>query len=255
MKQALLVVSFGSSVAQARAGSIAAVEQALCDATPQLPFSRVYTSPTIRRILARQGVEVPNLAQALERLAADGVDCPVVLPTHLLPGIEYDKIKQTVGEYAPRFAQVRLGGPLISTPSDLRALADVLMARWPRQAQSSVLFMGHGTEHFADLIYPALQTMFTLAERDDLHVATVEGWPALEDLLPRLTTKAVTLVPLMLTAGEHARVDMAGPQPDSWCSRLTAAGFAPTPVLEGLGELPQVRQLYADHLRALLREE
>ena len=50
MKQALLVVSFGSSVAHARR-EIAAVEQAPRSETPGRDFFRAYTSPTIRRIL------------------------------------------------------------------------------------------------------------------------------------------------------------------------------------------------------------
>lgn len=254
MKQAILAVSFGSSVSQARSGPIAAVEEALRAAAPQLPFYRAYTSPTIRRILAEQGVGVPSLGGALEQMISGGVECPIVVPTHLLPGIEYDKIKKTVEEYAPRFAAVRLGRPLLGAPEDLRELACILMERCPPREGESVLFMGHGTAHFADAVYPAIQAMFDMAGRSDLQIATVEGWPALEDAVPRLTAGTLILRPLMLVAGEHARTDMAGPQADSWLSRLTAAGFAVQPVFEGLGELPRVRELYVRHMLALMAE-
>lgn len=252
MKQAVLAVSFGSSVAQARSGPIAAVEQALRAAAPELPFYRAYTSPTIRRSLAKQGILVPSLAQALEQMAADGVEASFVLPTHLLPGIEYDKIEETLSEYAPRFADLRLGRPLLGAPEDLQALAGILMEHCPRREGENTLFMGHGTAHFADTAYSALQTMFAMAGRPDLYVATVEGWPALEDVMPHLTASRLTLRPLMLVAGEHARVDMAGPEEDSWLSRLTAAGYSAQPVLEGLGELPQVQSLYVRHLLELM---
>ena len=234
MKQAVLAVSFGSSVAQARSGPIAAVESALQAAVPQLPFYRAYTSPTIRRGLAKQGIVVPSLTEALEQMASAGITHPFILPTHLLPGIEYDKIKAAAAQYAPRFAALRLGRSLLGTPEDLRELSRILMEHCPAHEGENTLFMGHGTEHFADLVYPALQAMFTMAGRSDLQVATVEGWPALEDVIPSLTACRLILRPLMLVAGDHANHDMAGDGKGSWKSAFQAAGFCPARV-RGLG--------------------
>ena len=52
----------------------------------------------------------------------------------------------------------------------------------------------------------------------------------------------------------HAREDIAGPGPESWKSRLEAAGLTVHPVLEGLGRLPQVQGLYVRRLEQLLEE-
>ena len=68
MKTALVCVSFGTSVAEARR-SIAAVEEALRAELPQARFVRAFTSPTIRRALAARGEEVWSFPQALEHLA------------------------------------------------------------------------------------------------------------------------------------------------------------------------------------------
>ena len=79
MKQALLAVSFGTTVEEARAMDLAGVEAALCRAAPRLSFARAYTSPTVRRILARRGERVPGLEEALEAQAAaehGGAVCP-----------------------------------------------------------------------------------------------------------------------------------------------------------------------------------
>lgn len=79
MKQALLAVSFGTTVEEARAMDLAGVEAALCRAAPGLSFARAYTSPTVRRILARRGERVPGLEEALEARAAarhGGAVCP-----------------------------------------------------------------------------------------------------------------------------------------------------------------------------------
>ena len=56
MKEALVVISFGTSVPEARAG-ITAVEEALAQAVPAgTPVRRAFTSGMIRRILADGGV-------------------------------------------------------------------------------------------------------------------------------------------------------------------------------------------------------
>ena len=120
MKQALLAVSFGTSVPRARQ-DIEAVERVLAAGAPERAFCRAYTSPTIRRILAERGEPVPGLPEALEALAAAGVEDAAVQPTHLLYGFEYDKLKADAAAFAGRFARLALGRPLA---------ADSESARW-----------------------------------------------------------------------------------------------------------------------------
>ena len=86
-------------------------------------------------------------------------------------------------------------------------------------------------------------------------MGTVEGYPEVDSVLRRLQragyTKAL-LVPLMLVAGDHAINDMAGEEPDSWKNQLEGAGIAVRCALEGLGEVPAIRELYLSHLREVL---
>jgi sirohydrochlorin cobaltochelatase len=42
---------------------------------------------------------------------------------------------------------------------------------------------------------------------------------------------------------------MAGDDPDSWKNRLSAEGFDVNCMVKGLGELPEVRALFAAHLQ------
>lgn len=253
MRQAILAASFGTSVPQARQG-ITCVEQALAAAAPGWDFATAFTSPTIRRILAKRGEPVDSLEQALDKLAGRGYDRVIVQPTHLLYGIEYDKIKQTVEAFAPRFPALLFGKPLLADDADLRALAAVAWQALAPQRGALVL-LGHGTPHFANMVYPAMQTALRLAGVDNAFVGTVEGWPGFDEVLAQLQAAhvaEVTLAPLLLVAGEHACSDMAGDGPQSWKGRLQAAGFAVDCKLQGLGCLPGVQQLYASHLRELL---
>lgn len=253
MPKTLLCVSFGTSVPEARE-SITAVENALHRAAPDLTFARAFTSPTIRRILQGRGETVLSLPEALDVLAGGEV---VVQPTHFLYGQEYDSIRRQVEECRGRFASLTLGKPLLAGVQDLQALAAAIHAVCPPASGEALLLMGHGTEHFAGVVYPALQTVFHMMGRTDVFVATAEGWPALEDVLPQLQAAGYTsahLMPLMLVAGDHACNDMAGDDPESWKSRLNKAGIQVRCTLRGLGTLPAVQDLYAAHLRQLMEQ-
>ena len=65
--------------------------------------------------------------------------------------------------------------------------------------------------------------------------------------------KKVVLHPLMVVAGDHAKNDLAGDEPESWRSRLLARGYQVDCEQKGLGEYPQIRALFVRH--ALEAEE
>ena len=58
--------------------------------------------------------------------------------------------------------------------------------------------------------------------------------------------KAV-LRPFMIVAGDHANNDMAGDDEDSWKSVFETAGLQVTAIVEGLGQLPAIREIFVDH--------
>ena len=251
-EKALLAVSFGTSVPAAEA-AIANIEAALAAAFPEREVRRAFTSRIICRKLAREGRPVSSPEEALEALAAAGVRDVLIQPTHLTPGDEYDKLCRIAEPYRDRFAAFRVARPLIAGPEDLLAVAEAVLAHYPLPAGEALVLMGHGSEHIANMIYPALQTAFRAKGADNVFVGTVEGWPELDDCLAALragTWKRVTLAPLMLVAGDHAMNDMAGDEPDSWKNRLTAAGCDVRCCLEGVGMWDEVCALACAHARA-----
>lgn len=250
MKQALICVSFGTTVPSARQ-EIEAVEQSLSAAAPERVMVRAFTSGMIRRVLAGRGQPVPSLPEALESLRRDGVEDVFVQPTHFLCGVEYDKLRAEALSAASGFARLRVGRPLLASTEDLRAVAAMVADRFPAEAGRAVVLMGHGSTHFANVVYPAIQTIFELAGRPDIRVGTVEGWPTLEEVretLRSMKVERVHLAPLMLVAGDHALNDMAGEGPDSWKTLLEQDGYTVTATLEGLGRREEIQALYAAHL-------
>lgn len=251
MKKAILCTSFGTSIDAARE-SITAVEKALCATAPDRIFARAYTSSIIRRILEKRGQPVMGVAQALESLAAEGAEDVFVQPTHILCGSEYEKIKREMTPWQDRFRLLRVGRPLVSGTEDLRHLAEIVAENTPMREGEALVLFGHGSDHFADMVYPALQTAFHLAGRKDVLVGTVEGWPTFEDVVAQLRDSGCTdvhLLPLMLVAGDHVLNDMAGEDPESWKSQLETLGYSVRCTLRGLGMMPGIAELYCRHLR------
>ena len=253
MKRALLCVSFGTSVDAARE-SITAVENALQEEAPGLVFMRAFTSPTIRRILAGRGETVMSLTEALMGLEKLGFREVAVQPTHVLYGHEYDKLREEIFLLQPRFDSLKLGRPLLGDTDDMRQVAALLSEAYPPVEGENLIVFGHGTDHPGNAVYPAIQTAFRLAGREDILVGTVEGWPDYETVLAQLKAqqvKKVHLVPMMLVAGEHAVSDMNG-DGDSWRTRLEAEGISVRCTVRGLGVMPGVQALYRDHLKEIL---
>lgn len=253
MKQALVIVSFGTSVPTAQK-SIMEVEQALISAVPGADVCKALTSPTIRRKLIARGQDAYSLEEVLQKLASADYDLVVVQPTHFLYGFEYDRIKSTVQSYADRFAKLVLGKPLMADTQDLQEVSEILREEYPPSEEALVL-MGHGTEHFSNMVYPAFQTALRLTGYHGAYVGTVEGWPCITDVIGQMKADgkhSALLVPMMLVAGDHARNDMAGEEPDSWKSQLEAQGITVRCHMEGLGSLPKIQDLYCRHLQELL---
>jgi sirohydrochlorin cobaltochelatase len=53
---------------------------------------------------------------------------------------------------------------------------------------------------------------------------------------------------LMSVAGEHAKKDMTGYQPDGWKSILTGQGFTCEAALKATTEIPEIADVCLDHL-------
>ena len=49
----------------------------------------------------------------------------------------------------------------------------------------------------------------------------------------------------MFVAGDHARNDIGG----EWRERLEGEGFKVSSILEGLGQVPGIQDIYIDHIK------
>ena len=240
MKNAMIVVSFGTTHADAEECCIRPVEDALRAAFPDWEVCRAWTSRIIAKRMKARGVNIENETEALERLQNENRERIALISTHIIPGQEYDRVKDCAGD-------LPVSEPLLMDEDDLKWMAG-LLHDIARQEGRTLLVMGHGTEHRANAAYSTLRGLLP----DDVKLACVEGELGLDGILDELEAvpgKKLTLMPLMLVAGDHAKNDLAGDEEDSWKSRLQARGFDIALRLEGLGALQPVRDRIVEKAR------
>ena len=169
--------------------------------------------------------------------------------------MEYDYDTAIYRLYRDQFKKMTMGLPLMywqgqeEQRDDVKETAEALATQFPKAAKdSAVLVMAHGTPHPANAYYSVVQDRFN-GLGSNIHIYSVEGWPSLEDVIPKLKAdkvKNVTLMPMMMVAGDHANNDMAGDEEDSHKMILQKEGFKVTPYIHGLGENEAVRKLFVD---------
>jgi len=254
--KAILVVSFGTSYDSSRDLTIGGVENAIAEAFPDWDVRRAFTAQIIiDKLKEEENLEIDNVTEALDRAVADGIKTLVVQPTHLMNGgLEYQDLAAELENYRDSFETLALGRPLLSFPDDYEAVAKAITAKTASydDGKTAIVFMGHGTEAPSNATYARFQDVLTADGFENYYVGTVEATPSLDDVLKAIKPKKyekVVLEPLMVVAGDHANNDMAGDEEDSWKSVMTKEGYEVECILEGLGQIPEVQQLYVQHAK------
>lgn len=255
MKPAILVVSFGTTYVDTRAKNITAVLEAVAAANPDYPVYEAWTSSMIMRALEKKGTHVDNVTEALVKIHEDGITDLYVLPTHLLYGEEYDKMNAMLDAQRGNFDSITVAQPLLADEAALRTVLKAVGDGLPCQADEALVLMGHGTPHFCNTVYAALDYHAKDLGLGHLFVGTVEAYPDVDVVLKKVKEgnfKKVALTPLMLVAGDHATNDMASSEEDSWNTIFKQNGYETRPVIRGLGEYETIQQEYMNRLSAIL---
>ena len=254
----LLVVSFGTSYNDSRRETIGAIENAMEEAFPDYSVRRGFTSQIIiDHVKRRDDVTIDNVGEALNRAVDNGVKNLVVQPTHLMNGLEYTDLSNELAEYADAFENVVLGEPLLTSDEDFKAVAKAITGATKEydDGETAICFMGHGTEAESNQVYAKMQQVLSDEGFENYYVGTVEAEPSLEDVLKAVGEKEykkVVLEPLMVVAGDHANNDMAGDEDGSWKTEFEKAGFEVTTVVEGLGSVQAIQDLFVAHAQAAI---
>ena len=255
--KAILVVSFGTSYEETRKSTIEAIESDIASAFPDYRIYRAWTSKMIiAKLKKRDGIIIPTVREAFQQMAADGITDVIVQPTHVINGIENDLMKEDALASAEQFHSIKFGSPLLTTEQDNNDVIDAVINEFSDLGEKDALvLMGHGTTHYANSIYAALDYTFKDKGCPNIFLGTVEAYPSMESLMKMVKQydpEKVILAPFMIVAGDHARNDMAGEDPDSWMWQFRQEGYHVCPVLKGLGEYPGIREMFIQHIHNAL---
>ena len=220
------------------------------------------------KLASERGEIIDTPVQALAKMNDEGFTHVYVMPTHIIPGTEYDEIKNVVdafnslkGKYG--FKKLALGAPYLNSSEDCATMAKILFARFDKQLKNKdtgIVLMGHGTpEHIANALYSLLQVELDKISYGRFFIGTVEATPKIEDVLAKLRrnkgVKKLVISPFMIVAGDHANNDLAGADDDeSWLNILKKAGYKSiTPYLVGMGEDVAIARGFVEKIKEIMK--
>lgn len=287
---AIVVASFGTTVPGA-VKAITNITDTVRRAYPETEVRLTFTSNIIRSIWKDrqedaqewlgQGVPeevlyVKNFIATIGDLLEDGYTSIVVQPTHMFfMEQSYDLQQyvnslasiQTMKERWKPIDNLVMGRPALGMPGDVYSYHDDVETfcktlapdvEAARKMGASLVYMGHGNEHWSTGIYAETQRKMRDMYPDvATFVGVVEGAPGLADFIGHLAyakNKKILLKPFMIVAGDHATNDMAGPEEDSWLSILSKEGYDVDAVLQGLGSNNEFANIFVDHIADAAKE-
>lgn len=256
-KDAIVVMSFGTTYKETRAKTIDASVAAIQAAHPNTKVVTAFTSHIIRdRIQAKEGITYPTPEEALDQLKAAGYTRVALTTLDVIPGMEYNYDVAVFNLYKNNFKKMTLGTPLMywmgqeNQTDEVVETLKAVSSQFPKLGkEDALLIMAHGTPDPSNAYYAVIQDRIDSLGLKNTFIYTVEGTPNLEQVIPQLKAKGikhVTLMPFMMVAGDHANNDMAGDEPDSHKSILTKEGFKVDTYLHGLGENQNIRKIFVE---------
>ena len=253
-KAALLMVHFGTTYDDTRAKTIDKINEKAKREFTQLEVRECYTSRIILRRLKARGMMKDNPLEAMMKLAAEGYTHLIVQSTNIIEGVEVESLRRDAERMRPFFKEIRVGTPLLYSVEDAERVVKILTDRQSvnTKKREHVLLVGHGTETPATAIYSQLDYMFKANGHTNYHVGTIEGYPTFDTALRQIQQakgRTVVLQPLMFVAGDHARNDIS----EDWKGQLENAGLKVELRIEGLGEIPEIQDIFIEHIRKMMQ--
>ena len=231
---AIILVHFGSADEAIRKNIFDKLAAEVEEKFPGFEVRQAFTSNFMIKKLARRGILIDTLPEAIKKLRSAGVKRIIVLPTHLTAGEEFDnKIKICAA------ADVKIIPPLMS--DSLEEILSVILNCFKREADEDLILIGHGSPHRHNPVYEQLQ----LISGKKIHIGVIEesDTPNFDDVIKRLKqsrAEKILLAPLLFNGGVHVTEDIAG----DWFNRLTAQNYKVRVITDGLGSFKEFRKLY-----------
>ncbi len=263
MKKAILLVSFGTTVDEARKENIDSIVERVREYFNGYDVYSAFTSRIVSKRLRERGIFAELESEALLRLLAEGYEEIIVQPLHVVHGEEFDKLRVNIEPFRRESTRIVLGRPLLSYmgqdgyPDDYQIFINAFKAEL--SPADGVVFVGHGGIHPGNASYGILQLKLWQEKYRHVRVITMESFPKVTDIpvfgdsehLP----ETVHIYLLLLVAGEHALKDIFGENELSIQSMLAQVGYTCVCHREGLGSRPAIQDIYIRHIEDAIKDK
>ena len=252
MKKAIAVISFGTSYDTGKK-AIEYIESYISDKFKEYDCFRAFTSGMIMKKLKKeQGIVIPTTEELLQQLKEEGYEEVICQPTHIIHGMEFDKMMDQIRKFQGCFQSLKVGMPLLNEEKDYRQCVELYKKEIKIHEKEALVLMGHGSEHYANSAYCQMEKMFEVEGIENVYVGTVEGFPTFMDIMTQIKKKdynKIILSPFMIVAGDHAYNDMIGEDEDSWKSQFEQEGYETEIYIKGMGEYEEIAKIFEEHIR------
>lgn len=248
MKKAVIAASFGTSHEDTRIKTIDVIENDIREKFKDYIFLRAWTSDIIRKkLLKLENIYIYDIEEAIKAALDKGAKELLVVSTHIINGVEHNKVKDIVKKYSDKFSFAKVSNALLESEDDFEFIIKGFDKILRNDENKAFLFMGHGSDHSSNAVYADFRKKLVEYGRDDIYIACVEGYPYIDDVLQELFKyKKIHLLPFMIVAGDHAKNDMAGDE-NSFKTILEEKNKIVDYDLKGMGEYDFIRELIVKH--------
>ncbi|WP_405740407.1 sirohydrochlorin cobaltochelatase [Anaerovibrio slackiae] len=164
-KDAIVVMTFGTTFAENRAKTIDATIEGIKAAHPGVKVVTAYTSHIIiDRVAANEGIKYPTPEEALAQLKAEGYTRVALTTLDIIPGMEYNYKLGVFNSYKQDFKKMTIGTPLMywqgqeEQADDVTEVLEAFATQFPKTKKGEgIVMMAHGTPNIANAYYAVIQ--------------------------------------------------------------------------------------------------
>ena len=260
--KALMLTVFGTSTEASVTFEelLPLVRERFPDRTVVVPYTSGVIRDKLNAEIADPAQKILAPGEMLAKLKAEGFKDIAVISTILFPGVEHDKLKSAVDEFAAANKSLKVSyvPPFLSQPGNLKPAVDTLNKYIIKDGRNVVVAHGTHEGHPVEATYLEVAGLVA-ATYPNARVGSIEGVPDMEETLDWVKAgkdKNVRFVVFMFVAGDHAENDIASDEEGSLFTAVKEMGKSPSvhmvktkngQRIASLGLDPDYRKLLLDY--------
>lgn len=210
-------------------------------------FTSEYLS---EKLLIKENIYIPTIEKLLIDLKNKRYTEIIILPLQIIPGIEYEKLINTLLPFKSDFYSIKIKKPLLYYKDDIIRVSKIL-DNIKINNNSTLICVAHGTKSDFCVTYEKLQDTLKELGHKNIYITTLKGKLNFENIIPIIienNIKEVYLYPLTLTHSTHVKRDIFA-DTNSCYSKLKSLNIKVNKVNIPLCKIDDIISIYISHLK------